>query len=530
MVKFFGKLLKMLPILGAVLVAAAVWRSLQDGQMDQISLAMIGLGFLAFMALMLKIEAASLRYYLNLGILAALAFLNGVLLYGLASNHEMRWDLTRNARQSLAPETQLILQNLSMPVRIEVFAASNEPYRSYFQLYEEQSPFIEVHIINPRATVGFFNAEENEEVRIGDIRVSAPAGDDRRVADPIRFRPTTDLRPLESKIINAIAYVVQERATRLYMTSGHGEKSPQQMPGSDVEDTSIKTFSDELTLRGMETRMLNLESDGIVPDDCDILAIIGPTRDFMRIEIKAIEDYLERGGSLFVCIDPPAKAEQHLPALRSLIACYGIFVRSEMIVDPESFSSEHNALVPLIREFTSFHPITEGLQAELPALPMQIVSALEVREEVSPDLNITPLLLTSPASRLLSYNDYADMIRRGSKQLPPATERRRYAAAMALGPKPGSGPSSLPRMAVFGDSDFLTNAQLDTSQLTVAYRAISWLTDQDIIRVSRPLAKETPLVLSREERMFIALSAVVAIPFAVFFGGLAYTTIRRRKR
>jgi hypothetical protein len=87
MVSLFGKMLKALPVAGALLLLVAIGRSLLQGVMDQGSLVLIVLGFVLFLAMFLKVESASLRYYLNLSVLMALLAGNLTLIYLIAQNH-----------------------------------------------------------------------------------------------------------------------------------------------------------------------------------------------------------------------------------------------------------------------------------------------------------------------------------------------------------------------------------------------------------------------------------------------------------
>ena len=140
MVSLFGKILKLFPWLGALLVVAAVALSLHRGYMGHGSLALVVIGFVLILTIFLKVEAASLRYYLNLTIIAALLLGNLTVIYLLTANRDQRWDLTQGNRYSLYPQTRYILENLKAPVQIDVKAIENEPWRSYFLQYERLSP------------------------------------------------------------------------------------------------------------------------------------------------------------------------------------------------------------------------------------------------------------------------------------------------------------------------------------------------------------------------------------------------------
>jgi hypothetical protein len=115
---------------------------------------------------------------------------------------------------------------------------------------------------------------------------------------------------------------------------------------------------------------------------------------------------------------------------------------------------------------------------------------------------------------------------------------RKHLVAMAAGPEKqeksdltGQNAPRLPRIVFFGDSDFLTNSQLATPQMTLGYRAVTWLTgEEDLFNLKPPKMENQPITLERKQRTLLSMFSVVILPFSIFFGGLAYTTLRRRKR
>lgn len=528
----FAKLLKALPAIGAVLVVLAVGRSLHDGRMDQLSLALIGLGFVFFLAMLLKIDTAGVAYYLNLSLSAGLTL--GILacLYMLADRHGGRLDLTSNGRQSLSPQTCRILKSLARPVRVRAYAVSNEPLRSYLALFQSQSPFVAFEIKNPYQDVSLFDTP-GEEPKVNDIVVTSGEGKEERRSPAISFKGTGTPSVLENDIVNAILNVMRERPARVYFVTNHGEKTPQAVGGENADTRSFSRFAEQLTLRGIQVRLFDLATDRMVPDDCDALGIVGPTSDYSIAEVRAIETYLNRGGSLLAMLDPPLSEMARVPRVRALLMQFGLDVSDNIVLDQGSYSAEHNALVPLIRTeaYNPLHPITEPLQGTLGALPMPLAASVSKTKDASPEMDIRPLLSTTDQAWAIGLADYAEIVRSQKISVPSSAQWQKLMLAMAAGPKTGAGAGTLPRIVAVGDSDFVTDAQLGTPQATLAYRMVTWLTGQnDQIAIPPAALKTAPLVLDPRQWMLISIFSVVVAPFAVFFAGVAYTTIRRRTR
>ncbi len=530
-------MLKMLPVAGALLLLSAIGRSLHQGVMDQASLVLIVLGFLLFLAMFLKVESASLRYYLNLSVVTALTLGNLSLIYLIAQNHPVRWDLTANNRLSLSKQTLELLGNLRYPVKLRATAATNEPFASYLSLFSQVSDRVTFEIVNPYKDLSLFS-EPGEEARLNTLEVSATIdGEVVKNPDKVTFKGEGDLSILEEPIVNAIVAVTRERATRVYVVDGRGCKTPERLMGDNAEKRSFSTFAEELVKRSIEVRLLMLQVDKMVPDDCDALVIAGPTEDFSMPEVEAVAHYLSRGGSLLVLLDPTENLVDSRQRLRSLLALYGLNVSPDLLCDAASHKEGFTGLAPVIREFSPYHPITENLQGAVGQLPLEKVCTVSQIEQAATGLKYWPLLQSTEKSWTITLRDF-QFDRNKSLASHPESQMSKRVVAMAAGPekKPeseltGQNEPRLPRIVFFGDSDFLTNSQLSTPQMTLGYRAVTWLTGQDdLFNLKAPTTENQPISLERKQRTLLSMFSVVILPFSIFFGGLAYTTLRRRKR
>ncbi|MBN1867955.1 GldG family protein [Candidatus Sumerlaeota bacterium] len=529
MISLLGKILKALPVLGGLIVAAAVLLSIRHGQMDQTSIALIGAGFFLLLTLFLKIEPASLRYYANLIVLSALMLANLALVFLLARNHDVRWDLTRNARWTLAPQTRQVLENLKKPVEIEVVATQNEPYYSYFRQWTALGPRVAFKITNPYRTPEMARMP-NEEIRIDTIRVRNVEEEGR--ISRIQFKSDVDVASLEKDVLNAVLRVTQDERIRIYFVSRHGEKSPDFVAGEKGDLRSISKFADVLYERAMEIRIFDLQADRMVPDDCDLLAIVGPLVDYEESEIAAIRKYLDRGGSLLACLDPPAAEMMRLPRLRGLLAEYGMGVGEDFVADYAGHSAEHSALVPLIRAFNPGNEITENLEGISGDLPLYLACAVGKTDDAPKDMTYVSLMLSSDQSWNVTLDEYTRAAEeKVSIKAPPSSKWAKISLAAAAWPANEQAAARRPRMVVFGDSDFLSNARLGNLEATLGYFSVNWAVRQDALIALPPrIVEKTPMLLNSRQRNLISILSVVVIPFSVFFGGLTYTTIRRRKR
>ena len=119
----------------------------------------------------------------------------------------------------------------------------------------------------------------------------------------------------EEVMASMISWVLQKEHPVAYFTQNHGE-------------TADIAFSNLLTSAGYYVEVINLRQQNI-PEDAGMLIISNPTSDFDRYtddadrmgELNKIEAYLERGGKLYVALDPYVK---ELPNLENTLYKWGI--------------------------------------------------------------------------------------------------------------------------------------------------------------------------------------------------------------
>ena len=126
----------------------------------------------------------------------------------------------------------------------------------------------------------------------------------------------------EEIFLSMSLWVLNDEHPTAYFTASH----------SEVADIA---FTRLLAAAGYEIATIDLSRED-VPKECDLLVISNPRSDFERgrdesveTEMKRLRDYADRGGDLFVSLDPLLK--KPLPVLESFLAEYGVSVsRSEI--------------------------------------------------------------------------------------------------------------------------------------------------------------------------------------------------------
>lgn len=200
----------------------------------------------------------------------------------------------------------------------------------------------------------------------------------------------------------------------VYLTQNHGERA-------DV------TLSNLLSCAGYRIEVINLRKEAKVPDNAAMLIISNPTTDFDKAmenatnqgEIEKIEDYLDRGGKLYVTLDPYVK---ELKNLENLLSEWGIGMSAQRDKNGKLLRNvvkeSASAITTDGYSFVATHAENEISSAILEKVEkygsdrvlMSNVSALELNSNPEEGIEVYPLLKAGD-----SASTYADGAQTDSK-------------------------------------------------------------------------------------------------------------------
>ncbi len=203
----------------------------------------------------------------------------------------------------------------------------------------------------------------------------------------------------EEVVAAMISWVLHDEHPTAYLTQNHGE-------------TADLAFSNLLTCAGYYVNVINLRRDE-VPSDAGLVIISNPTSDFekgiegseTRGEIDRLRSYLERGGSLYVALDPYVKKLNNLEAL---ISEYGITLsggeNENGIYIKDIVKESGEAITADGFTFVATHAqgdISSEILSKVERFGQDRVLMSNVaRLELDPSLGAEPLLITSGGASL----------------------------------------------------------------------------------------------------------------------------------
>ncbi len=489
----------------------------------------------------------------TLAVLAILGLINF-----LGTRYHWRVDLTEAQLFTLAPQSRELVSVLPQPVKVWVFDINQNPQdRELLENYQRQSSKFKYEYIDPQARPGI--AEKFGVKDYGEVYLES--GDKRQLVQTVNQNE----RLSEIRLTSRLQQLTSSTTAKVYLLQGHGEH--QLSAGKDAISRAVQGLGD----KNFTTSPLNLAETSKVPQDAAVVIVAGPKRELFGGEVKALQEYLNRGGNLLLMIDPNTD-----PKLNSLLQEWGIRLDNRLAVDVSGESVVGlGPATPLVTEYGQ-HPITKdfgnGNSFYPVARPLEITSV--------PGINATPLLRTKAypnswaesdlQSEKLEFNPDKDL--KGPLTLGVALTRKQAAkptstpqASPTLSPLPSpttqsktsptpspspktpqalplpapttqgnasptsSSPPSSPtsssqtatesRLVVLGNSNFATDG-LFQQQLNgdVFLNSVTWLSQQDqqplSIRPKEP--KNRRITLTTTQANLLILSSLLVLPLIGF--------------
>lgn len=419
----------------------------------------------------------------------------------LVARHDRIWDWSAGADNSLTRESRTILDQLQGPLRITVFAAPDSQIgKSIGRLltrYTQALPDLAIDYLDPQL---FPERARNAEVSlVGQLLLQ------------YQGRRETLQTLDERSITAAIARLAATRAPWVAVIEGHGE------PAIDGQDAGgLGRFGAELRAQGFLVRPLDLATAGAIPDNSRLLILTMPRIPLFPNEAQALIRYLDRGGNLLWLMDPGA-----MHGLEPLAARLGLSVLPGVVVD--AAAATVGVDTPAVAVVASYPD--DAFSAGLTD-PVLLPGCLGFDTQVAPGWTLTSYLATGEQSwnetgRITGKIDRDDVVGEQPGPIPVV-----LALARTL---PDSGQEQ--RVAIVGDSDFLTNAQFGShGNRALGLRLLRWLGSEDALpELPPPPPVPAALELTDGQRLLLGLGTL-SLAVLFFLAGLGIRWYRWRGR
>jgi len=452
---------------------------------------------------------ATVSLVVMLGILIAVNY--------LSYRRNQRWDLTASQFNSLSEQSQKVLSGLDAPMQLIVFdqRLNFDRYRERLDQYGQTSRQVSLEYVDAA----------QDPVRTRKYEVQALP----TLIVEHKGRTEKVITLDERGITGAIIRVVTGQQRKLYFVQGHGERDPNGMDPAGYSEVVQFLGADNIVVEP-----LNLTQKAEIPADATMLAIAGPTIDYLDQEIEALKKYLSGGGRLLMMLDPVIDEKaQPMPKLLALARDWGVEFGGNVVLDLSGRSE--SATVVVASPPYPAQPITEGFRV-FTVFPL----TQSVKAVASPpaDRTVQPIVETSEAS--WAESDIAGLRASGGQpqmnpdqgDLPGPVPLAVAVSTPAPPEEPAEGAPPAPpqtRLALVGDSDFASNAAARSGgNVNLFVNTVNWLSAQENLIAIRPReAGDSRLTITSLQARGVWWLSVLVVPAVIFGAGIVAWRRRR---
>ena len=481
----------------------------------------------------------------NIVVQIALVIAALVMLNWLGNKYYARFDWSRGKNITLSPQTKALLGGLEKPVQAIVMFATGGEAEADAQVLLREYQFaakgkLKVEEVDPYANLARakdlqaqykFGANENVVIFTYDGRHKfVNSGDLAEYEQMDQMAMMTRRQPQmigfkgEQVFTSTLLELTETKQNKLYLVGAHGEY--------DTNSREVAGFREFLTRQNLKFETLKLADKDTVPDDANMLVILGPRFDFSARDLKLLSEYWERKGRIFICT---GWTNGKTPNLNEWLAARGVRPQNDAVIRVVSLGnlSGMQPLEGIIMNQGS--PITKGLEGVGSEMfgPTQSLELDHKLEKVA-GLQLTSLLAAPEG--FWGETEYNPGDR---TTVPMFDPKKDHVGPLTLGVAVERGGSADPkvkletsRLVVVGNGDFLSDKGLQVGQasLELALNSVNWLLNREnLISIPPKVKEKQSLKLTDAQISTIRWWVMLFIPAIIAVFGLYHLMWRSGK-
>lgn len=445
-------------------------------------------------------------------------------------------DVTENKIYTLSDASKEVVKNIKKDVKMYIYGfEESHSIVSFIKQYAKINDHISYEILT----------EENnlEKVKEFDLTsgyqiVVLETSETKKIIDAsyefysYDYETNQEVDLTEQCLTNSLITITSDKKPKLYFTTGHNEYNL-------TSDLGVLTTY--LKNEAYTVEQLDLLTSGVVPEDCNLLLIMAPVKDFMEAEVNAILDYINKGGDILISTDVGNLNEQY-PNLTRIYDAYGVNMENKGYIyetdTSKTAASYPNIFVP---EISTSSSITSDIASTNGKIWLVYSGRLTFKsdEELS-GMNITKEdLLTSSEDAIFIKDLSKDPTESASD-----SERGKFVIASSLtktiSPATDGAEAIQSKAIIMANTSFITDYKVQqlSSTYPVSYlgnnkdfmlNSISNLTSRDdTLKIRKDMSTST--YQPTEEEHGVVLGIIFAVPLGIILAGIVVWNCRRKKR
>ena len=435
-------------------------------------------------------------------------------------------DFTTKKLYSLSEQTEERLKNLEDEITIQLINMGDYSYViEYANKYQRASDKITVEEIDDLSSR--LDLQTKYDIESTDNLIVVKNGEKEKTittSDLYTYDYSTyeSIDTTEEAITNAIMEVTIDEKPHIYVLSGKNYAQP---------ESSLSIIANKLIDEANEIDLLDILTEGSVPDDCDCLIITTLKQDLADLERDKILEYINKGGKLLILTSQNI-LDIDTPNFDKILEQYGITLGYGTIIEQDTSKMLYNTPYMIVTSASAsfMSDIDMDLKLFL-AYPGRIQFADETKLE---ELGVTyeTIATTSTKSFVRTNFNISSMSRTEQDSEEESSIVGAYATKKISDEKTS-------QLIIYSDETFAS-----TSPIIIGYQSvyavtlynnedivlnsISHLTERDdTITIRKTGESETYTVTEQED--VIIRTIIFTTPIIIIIIGIGVWIFRRRK-
>lgn len=460
----------------------------------------------------------------------------------LASEHNERFDFAYFKTTEVGSASSALVTNLTEPVVCRVFLPQSSDVRAeivpYFEELAANNPaMFTVEVLDHAAEPAL--AETLKVRDNGYIALTVNDGTDDAVTKSWKVGDDLDkakrnLKKLDQEFQKRMLDLAKGDRV-IYFTVGHGELNWKGADDDADDMGDLKRGLQDLNFKVKELGLTQGLGDA-VPDDADIVVVMGNEDAWLDGELQAMRDYLDQGGAVLIAAEP---GDEHLEPLLSDL---GLALGTGMLASEATFLRQSGGLddrANVVTNRYSSHESTTTLSKYSRQLQLVTPTAGFLTE--LPQAGIPGAKATVTVRTL--QDNFADLDGDYNFDVNEETKEVRTLASVVVGPAPkaqvedadpdAEEPPDAPefRAVVVADTTLFSDMVLTRSQANALFvsDALYWLLGDEDLAGTTENEEDVTIEHTAGQQKLWMLGSPVLVPILVLLGGVLHVSRRRRK-
>lgn len=336
---------------------------------------------------------------------AVTVFVNMIASFATTNYSWATADMTQQKLYTITDDTVDMLQKLDADIHIYVMQAENQSdtnINKTLERYQTASKHIKIEYKDTTRYPNFYSKYADTAPTANSLIVENKKTGKSKVIDYNEIYVTdqysyyyTGQQPeteydCEGQLDSAIAYVQKENTGKVYQVEGHDEAvlDSQNFGTSD----KLKEIIDK---NNCEIESVNLLSKKeITPQECELLLLLGPEKDYTKEEAQVVINYLNKGGSAIIGLEGPMSDSVDKPNFYSVLEAFHVKVTTGLVAE-----KKESLYISTYGPYFALAKGEEGYASDLSNYVFSPFSlGLNIIDKNSEDVSYTALASTSKDS------------------------------------------------------------------------------------------------------------------------------------